>query len=393
MRAAATLVADASVVVVAAAVALALVAEEAAAHGSMNGPLPRGAKGVPFSGSDPAWCFEVWPGSCLWYSVGCVPGCERCEGAGKVLYLDPARDVPSCNASSITEPTLPEYARSWNVGNVSQRGDWTRFSPWRSPGAAPVADPCGMASGYYFDGLPPGAYPYDLPLGHAYGDRGSALPQVGDAARWSAGDTVELSYGIWANHGGGIQYRLCPKTAGAAPTEACFRSMPLAFATGHSTIRYADGAREDILIDAVDVSEGVTPANSTWRRMPIPACNCDAGGFCASGGEILSSGKTDTDYVAYEDDGDAMLLERGECPTGTQFPPPAPGVLGRGGYTCTKGMTGWTPPPGSCDGNFEFSIVDEVYVPEVPGEYFLQWRMDAEQTAQVWNSCADVVIE
>jgi len=105
-------------------------ARVASAHGAMNDPMPRSAKGSPFSAADPAWCFETAPGACLWFNVGCVPGCPACEGEKKVLYLDPARDVPSCNASDIREPTLPEYACSWNVGNVSSKGDWTRYSPW-----------------------------------------------------------------------------------------------------------------------------------------------------------------------------------------------------------------------------------------------------------------------
>ena len=38
------------------------------------------------------------------------------------------------------------------------------------------------------------------------------------------------------------------------------------------------------------------------------------------------------------------------------------------------------------------SIVDEVNVPETTGDFVLQWRWDAEQTAQVWNTCADVTV-
>merc|ERR1712003_572828 len=40
----------------------------------------------------------------------------------------------------------------------------------------------------------------------------------------------------------------------------------------------------------------------------------------------------------------------------------------------------------------EFSVMDEVNVPNTPGEYVLSWRWDCEQTDQVWNSCADIVI-
>merc|ERR1711920_358154 len=39
-----------------------------------------------------------------------------------------------------------------------------------------------------------------------------------------------------------------------------------------------------------------------------------------------------------------------------------------------------------------FSIMDSLRVPEQEGDYVLQWRWDCEQTPQVWNSCADIII-
>ncbi len=67
-----------------------------------------------------------------------------------------------------------------------------------------------------------------------------------------------------------------------------------------------------------------------------------------------------------------------ECPTGLMFPSPA----------------GWSDGAGAGNrGSFNFEMVDVVKVPDVPpGEYSLSWRWDAEQTPQVWNSCADVTI-
>jgi len=44
-------------------------------------------------------------------------------------------------------------------------------------------------------------------------------------------------------------------------------------------------------------------------------------------------------------------------------------------------------------GNFDFTMVDKLKVPDVPpGEYSVSWRWDCEETPQVWNSCADVMI-
>merc|ERR1712146_679074 len=38
------------------------------------------------------------------------------------------------------------------------------------------------------------------------------------------------------------------------------------------------------------------------------------------------------------------------------------------------------------------SIVDHLAVPQVSGDFILQWRLDCEQTPQIWNSCADITI-
>ena len=51
------------------------------------------------------------------------------------------------------------------------------------------------------------------------------------------------------------------------------------------------------------------------------------------------------------------------------------------------------------DGRFDDSEDDPVYYHHVqleglePGTYSLSWRWDCEQTPQVWNSCADVILE
>ena len=115
----------------------------------MNTPPTRAANGADFDPADPASCFMTDPGACLWYNVGCMNGCDECSLEGKVLYIEPS-DITYSDGSVCTtpkEPTLPEYARSWNVGNLSTSGDWTKYNPWRSPGYAPVADSCGVASG------------------------------------------------------------------------------------------------------------------------------------------------------------------------------------------------------------------------------------------------------
>merc|ERR1711879_146109 len=67
-----------------------------------------------------------------------------------------------------------------------------------------------------------------------------------------------------------------------------------------------------------------------------------------------------------------------ECPTGLMFPSSWNEGYGQGG-----------------DGRFQFQMIDKLEVPEdLPkGNYQLSWRWDCEQTPQVWNSCADIIVE
>ena len=49
--------------------------------------------------------------------------------------------------------TLPDYARSVNRNAVrGSEFDIYRHNPWRAPGAAPVADACGLAGGWPWGG-------------------------------------------------------------------------------------------------------------------------------------------------------------------------------------------------------------------------------------------------
>eukprot|EP00035_Acanthoeca_spectabilis_P006042 m.119839 g.119839 ORF g.119839 m.119839 type:complete len:89 (-) comp13317_c0_seq2:606-872(-) len=86
------------------------------------------------------------------------------------------------------EPTLPEEFRSWNRGNPSVYGDWTRYHPWRAPGYAPVEDPCGMAGGTKLYN-PVGG---ETPNGAKQFDRGSKLPKLDVVTEWIAGGVAEV---------------------------------------------------------------------------------------------------------------------------------------------------------------------------------------------------------
>ena len=157
-------------------------------------------------------------------------------------------------------------------------------------------------------------------------------------------------------------------------TEECFQQTPLAFASSHQTIRYEDGSHPAVKIEAVDVKQGTVPAGSTWRRNPVPACNCDSGFVCSADAESSSQAR------AYEEQSDPG----GQCSTGLQFDAPVPKLFGF-----------WVSNDAPVDAPLSIvSIVDELRVPAelVPGEYMLSFRWDCEQTPQIWNSCADITI-
>lgn len=245
------------------------------------------------------------PEPMFWYQVGCMIGCT-CSGGGKEMYPTPQ----SVGCSDPLEPTLKTSDRTWNVRAESPRGDWNRYAPWRAPGTALPLDSCGIASGF----LPTAAvqYPhkFEPSLNVKQGDLGSELPK-GNVTEWEAGAVVEASFTLIVNHGGGYQYRVCP--AGNAVDETCFAANVLAFADNKHTVRFKSGA--PVELNALDVSEGVAPAGSTWRRLPIPACNCDIGEGCeAASTDAADAGKASPNQVAYN-----QGKRVGHCATGLQF--------------------------------------------------------------------------
>lgn len=123
------------------------------------------------------------------------------------------------------------------------------------------------------------------------------------------------------------------------------------FAGDTSVLEHVNGTRTTIPL--VKVSEGTTPEGSEWARNPIPSC--------ATGGSPAGHGFSETCTVM-------------------QFPEPIPGVHGFG-YTVNGPL-------------HSYNIVDQLVVPDdLPdGDYLVSWRWDCEQTTQIWQNCADIVI-
>ena len=409
---------------------LSLVAQ-ADAHATMTSPTPR------------------QPESLYWFQVGCLIGCT-CAGKGKEMYPTFAgyggASALGCDAP--TEPTNndPPF-RTWNVDNLSRAGDWTRYFPWRAPGHANPLDACSIASGFVA-----GTNSFGSSVsGFKNGDVGSALP-AGKVNYWPAGKTVNVSFGMLVNHGGGYQYRLCPKSSKLS--EECFQANPVAFASSSTIIRKKSSA--SVIVPATDLSKGTKPAGSTWRRLPFPACNCDAGYACSTN---MDKQKWSVRYSA------STGKTTSECPLGLQFEAPfisdgsMPDASGyfmqenRAGSSGKKGgdaasqdacssmssdesqckaqagcsfatklgktycyssnlknrrqdSTSYLSQTGlesyrrqdstsylsATHGDADFSVVDTLRVPEAQGEYVLSWRWDCEQTPQIWITCADIDI-
>lgn len=330
------------------------------AHGVMYEPPVRASAGLALLRPTCAGA------SCLWFNQGSTIGCPECTGNSGL-----PTDAPDCKEHA--EPTIKfedKELRTYALNEIYRLKDYTKYHPWRYPGSSPIEDPCGIAGGWNTTGAPFAGG--DSPPGVAQGARGSvgpyAMPLLSETV-WVAGSEAEVAWSITANHGGGYQYRLCPLDQYQEGGEACFQKTPMRFVGETQWIQFGHGMdvnnRTEIPATTV-TGDMVVPAGSTWRKNPVPPCNTPI-----SGGAIKSP-----------------------C-NGPTFEPPIPGLYGFGPGACGSNIDGSECSPEEfAERNFDFGIVDKVEVPDVPeGQYVLAFRWDAEQTNQVWTSCADVTIK
>merc|ERR1712190_585097 len=331
-------------------------------------PVPFGHSIIPSPGKAPI------NGSCDWYSQGCQPGCSECNPKcghaaaafglccpkGKGKAMEPTLNDPKLR-------TFQDFPPGIDIG--------FKYNPWRAPGFAPVIDPCGVITGdqpgEHVDGAP------------KPGTRGSSLPET-QGPKWAAGSQQDVSWSLYANHGGGYSYRLCPKSSNL--TEQCFQQLHMQFVGNQSWIQYGDDEGNRTAIDAVRVSEGTNPPGSQRTKHPIPACAGDVGGSSIPFNIPLLSNCRKAQF---------------EPPLKQYIPPhpkraPLPGLYGFG--VATAGAQS----PGKknhelfefMQARFAFNLIDRVQIPAdiSPGEYLLSFRWDCEQTPQIWQNCADVTI-
>ena len=141
--------------------------------------------------------------TCLWFSVGCSIGCKECDG-GDQGGANP--NIKDRCGSGMKATINDQHLRTINRDAVpGSDADWSRWNPWRAPGAAPVYDPCGRASGGPH--ATPGHGEFTNTSYARIGDMGSKLPRTPSGAVWKAGSVVEAIWSLRANHGGGYQYR------------------------------------------------------------------------------------------------------------------------------------------------------------------------------------------
>jgi len=382
-------------------------------------PMPRSSLGAEPNNATTVGGPACVGGGCLWFAVGTFIGCDApsfdyvgdVQRPGNIrtdalnIYDLPTQYPDFCPIENFPDgkewqDTLPDYARTWNVqSNSNPRGDWTKWNPWRKPGASPVGDACGNAGGYYTTGKAYQGTQIAVPDLDVYPNLspGTAIlePLMDVDGKmiitpWEAGSVVEIEWAIMANHGGGYQFRLCKQDEDQ--TEECFQKTVLEFANSNHTIKYFDGSNQIFDIPAVEVSVGTVPEHSTWRRNPIPACACDFGVLCGEimANTVFASEKPDDKATPYPASG-PYNEKTPRCPNGTQFPPAWEDGYGYGGAFCEHshpGVEHW-----ECPDVFKWKIADKVKIPEgIEGKYTLQWRWDCESTAQVWDTCSDIEI-
>lgn len=270
-------------------------------------------------------------------------GCPTCQAD---LAHKGCGDELCCTAEEgLMEPTNndPEF-RTWDRFGQSKNPDQHKYNPWRAPGKAPVNDPCGLASG----GLHANAYSA-VPAGYTAGAKASEVLPETEATLWQAGATATVGWGLSAQHSGGYSYRLCPKDV--TLSEECFQSNTLTFADTNSSIHWNDDSAAD---KKILTRTYVAPDGSQWRTNPVPAC---VGAL-----ESRPHGHATPD-----------------CQFGTEF---------ESGFD--EFHQGFLRPANT--GKNRWSVMDEVNVPNKPGQYVLGWRWDCEEADQVWTSCADIEI-
>lgn len=294
-----------------------------------------------------------------------------------------------CKQKTAKPWTLPRKAWTMNINAVEgAEDDSYRFNPWRSPGSAPVVDPCGQAGGKYKQTPVGGDSVYTTTVQAQMGDMGSKVLKPVDEqyqANWTAGEEVDVAWGMRYNHGGGYQYRLCPVDR-LHEGESCFQETPLEFVKSAHKLLWNNGSLIEVLGEEKGVfvsGVGVTfgPPGSTWARNPIPRVNTDNRGLANEKGCNQTGHNGGRNNPICQQFKALCSQDTGTYPECSEMQ----------GWPCSYDGSG----QGACSGDWTAGLIaDKVVVPQdiKPGKYVLGWRYDCEETAQIWQNCADVNI-
>merc|ERR1712039_909106 len=273
----------------------------------------------------------------------------------------------------------PKYRTVNQAAVPGSYEDMWKFNPWRSPGVAPVSDPCGMAGGALQAGF--NAAEYNTTKFAKQGDLGSkVLPKRPTGTVWKKGSVIYTTWAATANHGGGYQFRLCP--ASEPLTEECFKKMPLKWATPTKQTVLFQNSSKNFDIKGTVVPDSLT-GTGDWMMMPLQNCGlgprngvtCDLCGGCCD--YVVKNGTHCGNVPHHAADGACP----GDCsahypglPHGGNDPKYFPDQL--------------------ANVSEQFSIEDALEIPsDIPaGEYVFGFRWDCEATSQIWSNCADVTI-
>jgi len=365
----------------------------AAAHGSMLMPPSRNSvdasPGMPWAGGQHPATGTIEPytcncnngtdacnngQACFWFTQGSSVGCATADGNGTRLpNLDhcPSERPASFDPTTMSGALLPKYITTNIDAKYGSIEDIWKYNPWRAPGKAPTADPCGMAGGNTYEVFNAGAY--NATRWAKQGDLATkVLGKRTDLYQtvWHRGSTERTRWEITAQHGGGYTYQLCP--ADSEITEECFAASQLQFATPHQQkVIHADPT-QDFMIDLIVVAEG---GGSGWAINPFPYASsapCDWNPSIYGEHCKWSCKKCGAPWWAA--DGacpDPQCSHHKELSNTTNY--------GKAFTGKTKGAN---------------TVEDYLVIPESikAGDYVLRWRWDAEASSQIWTTCSDITI-
>lgn len=336
-----------------------------------------------------------------WFNQGSTIGCAKPSGL----------NCYKCCENPPMEPTLKsEDQLTYRIlddkgSKISPRDTPFRMNPWLAPGHAPIAEVCGILGGWQYNNARDyiagpgdafdkfrngtgGAMNGHLPpptMSPPAGTKGTDVLQWDLNKRmeeaqgktyatnnniWKAGTTQNVSYSVYANHGGGFQYRLCKVEylLNGTINEGCFQALEFVGEKAWFNYHMGDNVEKSISFTAKRVSDantgGVLPRGSTWTQVALPAC---AGPY--GGGSFGPPPKCDSPQFENE------ITDAGFWGYGFDTAGASPAFR----EVVTKGS---------------YEIVDTVQVPEgFEGDYVVQWRWDSEQTPQIWTQCSIVTIQ